>query len=81
MDKRLFCYVYNWQVSPFFIIQVYKKYLDAVILNIQQRFPDNHILKAFNIFNPAEAELQQYHELEVCAIVSILKLHQFADSH
>ncbi|XP_038054693.1 uncharacterized protein LOC119726915 [Patiria miniata] len=47
-----------------FMKQIFKKYLAKVIENIEQRFPDNHILKAFNVFNPADVDLQQYLELE-----------------
>ena len=47
------------------IFQTYDKYLAAVIENVEDRFHDNHLLKAFNMFNPADSDMDMSFEIKV----------------
>ena len=47
------------------IFQTYDKYLAAVIENVEDRFPDNHLLKAFNMLNPADSDMDMSFEIKV----------------
>ncbi|XP_006824225.1 zinc finger protein 862-like [Saccoglossus kowalevskii] len=39
-----------------FITNVYHKYIDGLIVNLRERFPDVHLLQAFSIFDPSLLE-------------------------
>ncbi|KAE8293775.1 hypothetical protein D5F01_LYC06711 [Larimichthys crocea] len=48
-----------------FMKSIYLPFLDNIIKNLQERFPDVMLLSAFNIFNPIEADMDQQHNLQL----------------
>ncbi|XP_078581210.1 zinc finger protein 862-like [Branchiostoma floridae x Branchiostoma japonicum] len=48
-----------------FMKDIYLPFLDNIMSNLKERFPDTVLLSAFNIFNPEEAEYDHQDRLEL----------------
>ncbi|KAI8517523.1 hypothetical protein Bbelb_035400 [Branchiostoma belcheri] len=56
---------YTERDRELFMKNIYHKFIDNVLENLMDRFPDNLLISSFNIFDPDEADQDQTNRLEV----------------